>query len=555
MQRQGVRNAYLLAEIILLEAENSARQQQWDQALRLADTAVALAPDSPTVQLRQAVLTRLRDGYTQQSIREYLQGWSALFKDFWSMFRLITNAVTLWVVSLSGLFLVFVGYLLIRWIPLAGHTLYELFQERLLMGLAVAGVAGLTLLLPVWLGVGWGMVIWIALGWFLARTHERFLVVLLLAWVGAAGLWLPLWVHLREVIPTDGIEVVLHSQQERFLSPTTVGKISSEPAFSWRVPFALGLDAERQEDYTTAERWYETALRAQSVPTIQDQVRIFNNLGGLYYKQKRYDRALEYYQRARALDPGEPLILFNLAQLYREQLEFERGEQTFLEAKKLDAERADAYAREAAAREGVIEATLTDRDVWAEIFLSSSAAIPASDRLFQGFFPGLPIQRAPWLAGGFLIGLVLLRWIFDRLDLGADCPGCGRIICSKCQRYLFDLRLCEPCWAEVKGVKRKQDLQVSTPDWGWRRWAYRAAAVVLPGMGQFLAGSTWRGLAVGLIFWWGLCLWMGSLGLFLSLTTAPLDLNWEAWTGSILLFVAYGSAALQLKAIGGSKWP
>lgn len=62
-----------------------------------------------------------------------------------------------------------------------------------------------------------------------------------------------------------------------------------------------------------------------------------------YYEEKDYKKALEYYNKAKALDPNDPGIYNNIGKIYEKQNEYEEALKNYNKAKELDPNDAVVY--------------------------------------------------------------------------------------------------------------------------------------------------------------------------------------------------------------------
>jgi tetratricopeptide (TPR) repeat protein len=80
-------------------------------------------------------------------------------------------------------------------------------------------------------------------------------------------------------------------------------------------PTNLGLVAIHNEDYTEAERQLREALRLD--PSFIDAL---GNLGSMYFKQKKFDAAIQQYARISSICPKNPEALSEMARAFHEQV-------------------------------------------------------------------------------------------------------------------------------------------------------------------------------------------------------------------------------------------
>ncbi|MBN1647546.1 MAG: tetratricopeptide repeat protein, partial [Spirochaetales bacterium] len=70
----------------------------------------------------------------------------------------------------------------------------------------------------------------------------------------------------------------------------------------------------------------------------------FLNLGNLYFQDKNYTKALEYYREAEQLKPDYWLIQLQLSRVFNELGNFDRSADYFTKVRKSNPEMAEHYA-------------------------------------------------------------------------------------------------------------------------------------------------------------------------------------------------------------------
>ena len=87
-------------------------------------------------------------------------------------------------------------------------------------------------------------------------------------------------------------------------------------------------------EYRLAERYLQQAIRLN--PEYEDAL---GALGGLYRREKKYKQSLEYYKRARKVDPNSSYALNNIASLAWHEGEIELAKLTFQDVDRVATER------------------------------------------------------------------------------------------------------------------------------------------------------------------------------------------------------------------------
>ena len=91
-------------------------------------------------------------------------------------------------------------------------------------------------------------------------------------------------------------------------------------ADSLQVVFERAVSALTAQDYTAAERGFQTVLKAKP-----NHVGALGNLGVVYSRTHRYAEAIEQYQRALQLSAGDTGLLLNLGLAYIKQEQYDKA--------------------------------------------------------------------------------------------------------------------------------------------------------------------------------------------------------------------------------------
>lgn len=213
--------------------------------------------------------------------------------------------------------------------------------------------------------------------------------------------------------------------------------------------------------------------------------RVFNNLGNCLFLKGDLSGAEEYYQKAVELKKN-PQTLYNLSQLSKERLDFEKGKNYYEEAMKLDAETISSFTR--------ISSKAPNRFLM-DIDLTTGELLRFS------------IHRAlrdmrPVRIHEIILPLIFFVFLFIKLPAVAyRCSRCGKVICNICQRRELWGRMCPECY-EVLVTPDKTDSKTRLQRLLFlqqkksRRKKFFWALCLFPGICQSAAGAMFQGLLI-----------------------------------------------------------
>jgi tetratricopeptide (TPR) repeat protein len=85
---------------------------------------------------------------------------------------------------------------------------------------------------------------------------------------------------------------------------------------NWRVWYGLSVVAHNREDYVATRRYLNEAQLSENLNKIAYTL-IFNDLGNIYYLEKDYVKAKEFYLQALRMDSTYCEAIYNLGQVYQ----------------------------------------------------------------------------------------------------------------------------------------------------------------------------------------------------------------------------------------------
>jgi len=292
-------------------------------------------------------------------------------------------------------------------------------------------------------------------------------------------------------------EMSRNIQEDTILTPTVIGQNKDLAEESgWEAWFIRAVNAGHQGDYEKARTFYQNALRGNP-----KSPRILNNLGNLSFYQQDYDRARKYYQEAIDIAPKFMSANYNLAQVFREKLLFEKGDEQFSKASDINANVAEAYAMKSARFPDfpVIEETFSKLELWNALLEQQSLNRPFSEQIWQSAVGPVSLAYSPLLAL-FWVALLFLSTTFTDWAFSAKpCAFCKKAICHHCAKRLFSYQACRRCRMEFRTIRKKSEYKIIED--AVRRIPTKLYPLfLLPGGGHLAAKMTKRAFLFLILF-------------------------------------------------------
>jgi tetratricopeptide (TPR) repeat protein len=242
-------------------------------------------------------------------------------------------------------------------------------------------------------------------------------------------------------------------------------------------------------------------------------------MGNSYFHLKAYDKAIDYYQQALEKDPSQVATYYNLGQTYRETLVFDKGELTYQEGRKRNKDLMDEYTRRSAlgGRTVMVDTGLPSKALWAQVLNVTPRDEQEASLLLKEVLNGVPVRMLPLLMIAILISFSVLAAI--RRKTPFECETCGRVVCKKCQRSLFEYSICYRCWTNLKQKKRRGELSQVEEQRIKKRQVAFIMTLLLPGSGHFYLGRAYHGVVFSCLVVFPLFAWWLGAGLVYPLSS------------------------------------
>jgi tetratricopeptide (TPR) repeat protein len=271
------------------------------------------------------------------------------------------------------------------------------------------------------------------------------------------------------------------------------------------IVFSAGLVNKREQNYTTALRYYNRILEDDPFDHLA-----CTNIGNVYFAMGEWEKAVDKYKAAIAAEPLDcEAAYFNLTRAYQQKFMFKDAEATLIEAKKLNSERVEYYLDIYSENYNrlLIDETLPRMFLWVMGFRKFMEQPDLMNTVWGMFFAGLSLP----LGTLAVLALLLANLCFGdkgTVRLAAKCTLCGKIMCQRCQRNIDTDILCLQCQNFLKkqeqlSFKQKEAKRVQIQVYvkTFRRWI-TFFSLVMPGMGHVLKGGFIQGTIFSILYFW-----------------------------------------------------
>jgi len=490
----GVQSFKFPSAVMIQEGEEAFSKGKLNEAVEMGEVAKEWSPNDSTnlfflakAQFHNHPLSPMT------AISSYLQGLSAGIGDFWFVFYATGRTVLILLAGLFGGFIAFFILLLVRYLPLLVHSLYELLSG-IFNPLAIWVLVVTVLMLPFIVGVGAGYVllIGICLVWLYMTHSERIVAVFFVLVLAFSNYWLPLMLTWLTADQSTELALLSDVLLGDAAATGTAQLMEAQGGYdrNWPVLLSLAIQKRREGNLSEALDRYLNLKKLDPNRGV-----VLNNIGNIYFLMKQYDEAVSYYKQALEKDPRDAVGHYNLSLVYRDLLRFNDAKQEIDAAQQLNLSLIESNQGAAP-----IDELFSQKNLWITAFSKSTLKEGKTGNLIEGMLSPLSSSNVLILPVLFSGGLIVMRLLISRKVTAADCALCGRPICFHCQRRILDQKTCSHCWNGSKNVKRKADLRQLKIRQRWILKMARWSSVFLPGAGHLYFGRGIRGLVFSALF-------------------------------------------------------
>jgi len=523
----GIRNSEAYSYVLMQQAKLNKEQER-----ELLEKALHYSPDLPAVyfELSKASFQFSTEGLFK-TIDYLLQGIGAYKRNFWWSFSM---AGSLFASAMLSFICSVVLIVLIRLpfdIPLLSHDLKENGTKiLLLLPLVAAFISPLFLLGGILVILGMYMTKWNKIsvyGYFLFLLISPLLFNTSVMFLNASSSG-----KLKAIVQVN------ESKGNRFALSVLKGSHDQAEQFS----YALAM--KREGGYHEAMNIYNNLISKRPTPEL------YNNLANCYVALGDIKTAKELYTRSTKLHRF-PSNLYNLSVLSRETLDFDKGDEYFLSAQRLDREAVFGFRRIFSKNPNrfVIDESLPRPTFWKYATRKTNSAYTMNISLLPNIY----------IAIGALVMMAFFYMLNRRFKhMAYKCKRCGSILCKKCEKRILWGRMCLRCYQslikldELDAKERISRLLTVYKYQKRRRYTIKLISLILPGTGQIYAGSFLNGL---------LFLWLFLFFLFIPFTNtlfvpeiSSFSHIWLSVIALILMGVVYIACNISIRRRLAKGW-
>ncbi len=493
----------ILAQLLYRDALKSIQNGDKDKAISILSRAVELYPEYPDAYFTMARLTAF--DFNGEALLYLLYAFNAIRNSFHYQSLLLFNILLLAILVLVLVSSILTAALTIKYLPFSAHRLKEFFAGRFQANFP-GFTAYLLLLVPFVLfpGLITGMAIMIIMLWLYLNRRERSYVIVLVIMFGILGMFSQKLKWISTAVNPSSLTFKIAQANDTYSSYSSIRSIEKTPAASSelqaRKNLALGLLHLRAENFLSASDYL-----LKSISENPENASAFINLGNLYYLQGEYEKALEGYRKAEAIDSLNAVCQYNLAQAYIKTLLMAKSSKALENASALGIEKIkESYAQEALRHVQVYPALFDNTSLWNLALLESAGNN-------EDFIKDLlkPIMRfSPSHGALILLCVLILAYILSKAvhpsRLTFQCSNCGELTCSSCCNDDRGIILCRKCASTIDSVSSEKVIdallrQCRQRKVMQRRKTARLLTIWLPGIKNIYYGRLFSGTFLALM--------------------------------------------------------
>ena len=440
---------------------------------------------------------------------------------------MVLNAILFFLFFAAAMASVFCLAFTIKYLPFVAHKLKEMLVKRFDIALPRLSTY-LLLLIPFALLPGFvtGIAVLIVFSWGFMLKREKLLTVVMVLPFLATGFFSG---HINRFAPAadpTSLSSRIAAANQAYGDPRLIAEIEGIPAGALKIEkdLTLGLLHLRAENFMPAASHFLEAIAEDS-----DNQMAYVNLGNVYYLQGEYNKSLEGYRKAAALDTTDAICQYNLAQGYIKTLLLAESSLALRSASASGIEKIkQSYAPAALKNFPVYPKPFSAGELWRITAVESETYQGGGLDNVLVSLTRFTSRMSAWI---LLVALILAVMIFHFIDprrLTFQCTNCGELTCNDCCSEDRGGYYCQGCSEAIDGVfsekvidallrQRRHAVIVK------RRKSVRLITSLIPGVRDLYYGHIMRGVSNAALFSLALVfLWTrGSLiGNWMSLFTA-----------------------------------
>jgi tetratricopeptide (TPR) repeat protein len=507
---KGIRNSEPYSYLLM-----NASKTNRENAPSLLRDAQKYSPDLPATYFETAKETLSMSPRSVFEAFDYLfQGIAAYKRNFWWSFMMMSSVLISAVLSFFVSILILILIRLPQDLPLLSHDIREEKTKiflLLVLSSALFGplfLPGGLLLLISFYQKKWDRLILFFYVAFLLVSPWVFKTVSTIFYASASG-------TLKAVVQVN------EAKDNTYALSLLPGSQNPVEIFS----YALALKQ--------TGRYQEAIDLNTKLVAMRPDARTYINLANNYVAINNLEKAQELYKKS--LERAQLTSAFyNLSQVYRETLDFDKGEEFFLAAQKLDQAAVSRY-RSLYSRNPnrfVVDETLPMEDLYEYAKTKTKATFTGGLSYVPPFV--MPLIGIFFIAIYFIVNKRFKTWAYR-------CSKCGKILCTKCEKHILWGRMCRQCYRslikldELDAKERIARLLAVYEYQKRRRNLIKTFSLIVPGWGLIRGGN----ILYGFFF-----LWIFFFSIFVLIMNSFFTIEMyrfsHAWLnlGSIVLIVS-----------------
>jgi tetratricopeptide (TPR) repeat protein len=472
---RGIRNSepysYLLINLSKTDTDK-------EKARSLLQDAQKYSPDLPATYFEIAKNRFTLSPHGMFEAVDYmLQGIAAYKRNFWWSFMMMSSVLTSAILSFLVSILILIIIRLPQDLPLLSHDIREEKAKIFLLLLLLGALFGPLFLLG-------GLLLLIS---FYQKKWDRLILSLYIAFVLVSP-WIFKTVSMIFYASASGtlkaVVQVNESKDNTYALSLLSGSQKPVEIFS----YALALKREG--------RYHDAIDMNTKLIGMKPDARTYINLANNYVAINNPERAIDLYKKS--LERAQlPSAYYNLSQVYRETLDFDKGEEFFLSAQKLDHTAVSQYRAIYSRNPNrfVIDEDLPMGDIYEYAKTKTKGS-------FTGGLSYIPLFMMPLIGVFFAL---LYYSINKRFKTWAyRCSRCGKILCTKCEKHILWGHMCFQCYGslikldELDAKERITRLLTVYDYQNRRRNMIKILSLAVPGWGLIYGGN----VLYGFLFLW-----------------------------------------------------
>lgn len=470
---KGIRNSESYSYLLIRRAKADRAE-----AKSILQEALRYSPDLPAAYFE---LSKASFSFKPEDVFEavdyILKGIEAYQRNFWWSFMVTASLFSSLILSFILAILITAILRLLKDSPLFSHEIQEVKTKAMLLLVLMLSIFG-----PLFMLGG----ILIITGLYMKKWDKAVVYLYFLFLLLSPVVFMPVSLILNAPASGELKAVIQVNEAKGNTYALSLLKDKNDPVEL----FAYALALKHEGRYSEAIDIYNKLIAREPDP------RTYNNLANCYVALNDMEKAKELYKKSIDLKPS-PAALYNISQVYRETLKFDKGEEYFIAAQKLDNNAVSRF-REVSGRNPnrfVIDEGLPFSALW---------------KYIEGRTTGISTLGLSTVSPLFMpviaIFMAVFFYILDRQlkSRAHRCNRCGEILCSKCEKHILWGQMCLNCYrslVKLDELDAKDRISKILTVYNYqkrRRNIIKMISYILPGSGQIFAGN----ILFGLLFLW-----------------------------------------------------